>query len=240
MDDTISSRPVANAALEAAALAYTQTRSQADLERVVEAGAPLVRHYAAALARKAKPDDCIQAGYEGLLKAAGRYDPAREVLFATYASYWIIGEIRRELRREATFVLPGWLVDLQYRIKRKSDELRQESGSEPDLPELAAALNIAEAGIVEALTAGQVPFAEIDLRQIRSLSYRSFELPLEDRITLHRAVERLGDLPRKVISRIFYGGKTQAETAAELGLYQRRVSRILKRALRDLKQDIDQ
>ncbi|MDA8096295.1 MAG: sigma-70 family RNA polymerase sigma factor [Clostridia bacterium] len=213
--------------LESAVQTYLIDRNEERLRRVVESGSQLVHHFARLFSGNGPPDDLVQAGYEGLLKALRRFDPERNVKFVTYASHCIMGEIRHELRREASFDRPGWVFDLQARIHRASDKLLQRSGEPPGLEAIAEAVNIRKEGVQEALRAGSVSLDELDLSRIRRIRYESFQLPIEDRIAVRQAVEHLNGLQRRVVYLIFYQDLTQAQAARKLGISQRRVSRLL-------------
>jgi RNA polymerase sigma-32 factor len=64
-------------------------------EKIVEACLPFVVSIALEYRRWGVPlEDIIQQGNLGLLKAASKFDPARECRLATYAAYWIRAEIR--------------------------------------------------------------------------------------------------------------------------------------------------
>lgn len=217
--------------LEAAVRSYRESGTEAALERVIRAGEGLVIHFAGLYSRGRIDEDLKQAGYEGLLKALKRYDPAKNVLFATYAAHCIMGEIRRELKRRRAFRVPEWLSELQAAIVGATEELIREKGAEPGLKEIAEKVNLTEAGIVEAMQAGAVSLDQIDLTRLRSLRYESFKLPLEDRIAVRMALERLDELPRKVLLLTFYQGLTQQQVAQKLGLNQRKVSRLLGKGL---------
>lgn len=224
--------------LERAIRDYLNARAPEALERIVRYGKPLVNYFASLYSPGNRDEDLEQAGYEGLLKAVKRFDPAREVLFVTYASHCIIGEVRRELRRRSVFKVPQWLTTLQAAVIRATDELLQENGTMPTLPEIAAKVNVSEAGIVEAMQAGALSLNEIDFNSIKSLRYESFKLPLEDLLTVRMALEKLGELPRKVLTLIFYQDMTQSQVAAQLGTNQRRVSRILNRGLATMRKAV--
>jgi RNA polymerase sigma-B factor len=142
-----------------------------------------------------------------------------------------MGEIRRELKRRRAFRVPGWLSELQAAIVRATEELIREKGAEPGLKEIAEKINLTEAGIVEAMQAGAVSLEQIDISRLRSLRYESFKLPLEDRIAVRMALERLDELQRKVLLLTFYQGLTQQQVAQKLGLNQRKVSRLLGKGL---------
>jgi len=217
--------------LEAAVRSYRENGTEAALERVIRAGEALVIHFAGLYSRGRIDEDLKQAGYEGLLKALRRFEPAKNVLFATYAAHCIMGEIRRELKRRRAFRVPEWLSELQAAIVGATEELIRENGAEPGLKEIAERINITEAGIVEAMQAGAVSLDQIDLTRLRSLRYESFKLPLEDQIAVRMALERLDELPRKVLTLTFYQDLTQEQVAQKLGLNQRKVSRLLGKGL---------
>lgn len=222
--------------LETAANKYHLNPSQDNLHKIMEAGHSLVCHFARLYAGETPLDDLIQAGYEGLIKAAGRFDPGRQVLFATYASHYIMGEIRHQLRREASFDRPGWLAELQTKIYRVIEEQTDKNGQPPNLDQIAREINIREDGVLQILRAGRVSLGELKLSRITHQHYESFQLTIEDRITLQQAMCRLGELQRKVIYLVFYMDLTQTQAAQELGIGQRRVSRLLKRGLALLNQ----
>ena len=213
--------------LETAVEIYLKTGEIDALEQVVEAGSGLVHHYARLYAGGRNDEDLSQAGYEGLLKALRRFDPGRNVLFATYASHCINGEIRRELRKRKAFKLPEWISNLQNKITAATEVLIQEKGRFPSLGEIAERINVQEDGIVQAMQAGSVSMDEVDISQVRNLRYESFKLPIEDEITVRMTMERLSALQKKVLKLTYYKDLTQAQIAVELGINQRQVSRVL-------------
>jgi RNA polymerase sigma factor (sigma-70 family) len=87
------------------------------------------------------------------------------------------------------------------------------------------------------MKAGLVPLAEIDLEKIEHI--QSFHLALEDKIALEQAMDKLGALQKKVLNALFYRGLTQQQVADELGISQRRVSRVKRVALGLLQELID-
>ena len=225
--------------LEAAIAAYIAARSPEHLRRVVEAGTGLVYHFAGLYSHGGRRDDLSQAGFEGLLKAAHRFDPRRGVSFATYAGHCIMGEIRHQIRKEASFDRSGRVAELQIRINETIDEYFKSTGEVPDLAFIARAVNVREDGVVQAMRAGRVPLEEVDLSKIQSLRYESFRLPIEDRIALEQAVNKLSSLQRKVIGLLYYRELTQEQAAVELGISQRKVSRLLHKSLHQLAQCLD-
>ena len=69
-------------------------------DRLIKAFLPFVVSIAIEYRRWNTPlDDIIQQGCVGLLRAAKRFDPDREVRLVTYAAYWIRAEIRDHVMR---------------------------------------------------------------------------------------------------------------------------------------------
>ena len=198
------------------------------------AGKPLVYHFANIYSGNRDSEDLIQAGYEGLLKALKRFDPGRGVRFVTFASHYIMGEIRHQLRREASFDRQGWVADIQSRIYRVMDDLLQKTGEPPSLEEIAEAVNIRKEGVIQALQAGRVSLETLDLNQFKHLYYENFKLPIEDQIAVRQALKRLNDMQRRVLYLIFYRDLTQQQVAKKMGIGQRKVSRLMHRGLQSM------
>ncbi|SFF92746.1 RNA polymerase sigma-B factor [Desulfotomaculum arcticum] len=222
-------QPSAN--IEAAMKAYLNAKNESTLDKLVSSGTGLVHYFAKIYAPGQSKEDLIQAGYEGLIKAAERYDRNRGVSFSTYAGHYIMGEMRHLIRREAAFDRPAWVADLQNKVNCVIEKHMQINGEPPSIAQIANELNVREEGVVQAMRAGWVSIEEIDISQIHSQRYASFTLPIEDRIALKIAMEKLSKMQRKVIEALFYQGMTQTETAEALGVNQRKVSRLLKRSL---------
>lgn len=220
--------------LEEAVLAFLNDKSEENLNRVFRAGRALVYHFGSLYSGNRLSEDLIQAGYEGLLKALKRFDPMKGVRFVTFASHYIMGEMKHQLRQEASFDRPGWVADIQSRIYRTMEELLQQTAEPPTLDEITEAVNIRKEGVIQALQAGRISLDDYDLLQFRHLYYENFKLPIEDKIAVKQAVKRLNDLQRRVIYLIFYRDLTQQQTAEEMGIGQRRVSRLMHRGLQSM------
>lgn len=198
------------------------------------AGRRLVYHFANRYAPgNLINDDVVQSGFEGLLKAAIRFDPERGVNFTTFASHYIMGEMRHYIRKEATFYRPGWIVDLQRMVNEAIEERLKATGEAPSLQEIAKSLNVSEEGVHQAMRVGWMSLEEIDLSKIQHL-YAGLPVPIEDLIAIKEAIKNLNELQRKVISLIYYRDMTQAEAAKRLGISQRKVSRVLQRSLGEM------
>jgi len=230
---------------------YATTRSPASLDQLVRDNQRLLHHVLKRFATADEPyEDLLQVANLGLIKAVQRFDPSKGVRFSTYAVPLIEGEVRHHLRDSLLLRQPRWVKRVYREIEDAVGVLTRRLDRPPQLAEIAAELNISEAGILEVLNV----YARIDLQglpgnytdggdrpvvdpgEVHSLHLASFSLPIEDRITLYDALDRLSAFERKLIYLLFFREFTQHEVAAALGLTQKKVSRESIKALARLKQ----
>jgi len=231
--------------------AYTETGSTATLDEIVRRNQNLLHHILKRFAYASDPyEDLLQVANLGLIKAAQRFDAERGVRFSTYATAIVDGELRHHLRDSLLMKQPRWVKKVYQEIQAKSTELMHKLGRPPEVSELARALNINEAGILEVMSlyaridlhSRNEPFAPGELdegadpRMVHSLRRESFALPIEDRIALYDALDKLSAFQRRLVYLLFFKELTQTEVADELGLTQKKVSRESIKALGRLKQ----
>ncbi len=75
---------------------------------------------------------------------------------------------------------------------------------------------------------------------VHSIRQASFALPIEDKITLYAALDRLSAFQKRLIYLLFFKDLTQSEVAQEMGLTQKKVSRESIKALGRLKEVMGQ
>ena len=146
-----------------------------------------------------------------------------------------MGEIRHELRDRGLYKIPEWLKTLQGKIIQATEDLYQQKMEMPTVREIAEKVNVTEEGIGEAMLAGCINVDELDLSKLRHLRYESFKLPIEDVINVKMSLEKMDELQQEVIKLIYYQGLTQEEAAHQLGINQRKVSRILDKSLNEMR-----
>src|SRR5262245_56770869 len=73
-------------------------------------------------------DELMSAGYEGLVEAAIRFEPARGVRFNTFAYYRIRGAVLDSIR--AMGRLPRRAYEKQMQLERASDETSEAAAEE--------------------------------------------------------------------------------------------------------------
>lgn len=232
--------------------AYAVTRALELRDRIVLSHMGLVKsiaaHYAPSLGQR---DDLEQVGCVGLIKAVERYDPSLNVPFEAYARTVVAGEIFHYLRDLAPVLrVPRWYRTLNRRLHESHDRLIMTLGHEPSLEELATDMNIAVDGVKEILRLrdsynlmslsekGDVADDPPRFDAIKSTRHQTFRLPIEDRIVLDKALERLAAFERRVVELFFYKDLTQTEIAKRLGFSQKHISRTLASTLRKLKEDL--
>ena len=215
---------------------------------LVELHLPLVRYFARRYAGRGEPmDDLVQVASLGLLKAIDRFEPARGLEFSTYASPTVLGEIRRHFRDRtwAVHVARG-LQELTTEVGGVVAELTHELGRAPSVPELATRLKQPEERVLEALeclsahTAHSLdaPTGE-DFTLGDSLGGEDGGLTdVEMHESLTPALAKLPDRERQILQLRFYGNLTQSQIAAQLGISQMHVSRLLARTLARLREEL--
>jgi RNA polymerase nonessential primary-like sigma factor len=81
--------------------------------------------------------DLVQEGYIGLLRAAKRFDPDRDIRFSTYARWWVRAQMTRAIDHTGRPVrLPGCAVE-QTRNLRKAIKRFEDMGVEYNVSDLA-------------------------------------------------------------------------------------------------------
>lgn len=161
-------------------------------------------------------EDLFRPGYLGLMNAVYNFDLSHGKAFREYATNLIKGEIRHHIRDQVKREpVPRWMRDLNRRIEIAEARLLRETGKLPTLSQLSDAVNITEEGLAEifkareamsyvSLTAQQRendPVYEIDISRIRSKQPEAF--PVEYRIRLASALEKLADLQQYLLHGLF-------------------------------------
>ena len=97
-------------------------------------------------------EDLLQEGYQGLIKAAERFDPSRGFKFGTYAMWWIRQYMRRATQEQTRVInIPVWLSDRISKIKKHICIYRAKHGQLPSFQELSDIIGLKVAQIEEAL-----------------------------------------------------------------------------------------
>lgn len=213
---------------------------------------PLVEHCVRRFRGRGEDhEDLVQVGMVALLLAIDRFDPARGLQFTSFAAPTIQGEVRRWFRDKGWAVrVPRRLQELRARVSTLSAELVQELGRSPTTAELATALGCTVAEVVECReSAGAYTTTSLDAQDADpgASAARAALLASEDgalvdvvvRESVRPLLERLPPREKRILLLRFYAGLTQSQIAAETGLTQMQVSRVLSRTLADLRAALD-
>ena len=157
----------------------------------------------------------------------------------------IIGEIRRYLRDNNTIRVSRSLRDIAYKAIYARERYRKEYLKEPEIEDIASRIGIDKEQIVYAMDAIQSPVSLFEpvyteggdtLYVMDQISdKKNKEENWVEKIALKEAMERLSEREKNIIRMRFYDGKTQMETAEEIGISQAQVSRLEKNALKSMK-----
>lgn len=194
-------------------------------------------------------EDLMQAAYLGLVKAVQGFDPSFERDFLSYAVPTVAGEVKRHFRDFGWTIRPPRRVqELQSQISRASSELCQALHRSPKTGEVADHLSVDIDSVIEALAAdGCFTPASLDIALGEDgstslgdlLGYDDADMGrAEARMMLAPAVRGLGARDRHILELRFFRGWTQAQIAADIGVTQMQVSRLLSRILSDLRTEL--
>jgi RNA polymerase sigma-B factor len=213
--------------------------------RLVEMHLPLVEYLARRFAGRGEPlDDLVQVGTIGLIKAVDRFDTERGVEFSTYATPTVVGEIKRHFRDKGwTVRVPRRLQELRASLTSATAELTHELNRAPTVAELAVHLKIGEEEVLEGLeSANAYTAVSLEAGDGEGLSvadtlgeYDQALEGVEYRESIKPLLESLPPRERKILLLRFFGNLTQSQIAAELGISQMHVSRLLARTLTQLR-----
>ena len=193
-------------------------------------------------------DDLFQVGCIGLMKAIDNFDISQNVRFSTYGVPMIMGEIRRYLRDNSTIRVSRSLRDTAYRVLQAREALMAEDQHEPSVEQIAQYLGLPREEVVIAMDAVVDPISLYEplydqagdsvsiMDQVRDTA--NTDEHWLDRLSLKEAIGKLDPRQRKILAMRFYQGKTQMETAAEIGISQAQVSRLEKGAIACIKREM--
>ena len=190
-------------------------------------------------------NDLFQIGCIGLIKAVDNFDTSFGVQFSTYAVPLISGEVRRFIRDSTSVRIARSIRDTAYRILKFKDEYIMKYGIEPKNDEICKELEITDYDLELALNSlkdttsiyepiyndgGDTIYLVDQIADVKNTN--------EDRdslISLKRALLKIKERERNILTDRYIVGKTQSEIATELGVSQAQVSRLEKTAIKNVK-----
>lgn len=194
--------------------------------------------------RGAEPDDLYQLGCVGFLKALKGFDFEFGTQFSTYAVPKIAGEIRRFLRDDGSVKVSRSIKERAQVIRNARCRLEQKLGRSPTLSELTDETGIAPEDIAVCETATtateslQRETGEDGFTLENVLGDYLQEERMIEQVALREAIRQLEDKERMVILLRFYRGLTQQAAAKIMNVSQVQVSRLEKRAIEHLREQL--
>ncbi|UTR17081.1 RNA polymerase sporulation sigma factor SigF [Salipaludibacillus sp. LMS25] len=193
-------------------------------------------------------EDLFQIGCIGLIKSVDKFDLSFDVKFSTYAVPMIIGEIQRFLRDDGTVKVSRSIKETANHIRKMSDELAKTFGRVPTIQEIAEKLDISPEEVVFAQEANR------QLASIHETVYENDGDPITildqisdendtkwfDKIALKDEIDRLSEREKLIIFLRYYKDQTQSQVADRLGISQVQVSRLEKKILIQLKEQLNE
>lgn len=156
------------------ALAWRDEGDERSLHKLIDAYGRLVVSTASKFRNYGLPSaDLIQEGMMGLLHAANRFEPERDLRFSTYASWWIRSSMQDFVLRNWSIVRTGTTSSqksLFFNLRRLRSKIEEQSGQPLDAEgreEIADTLGV---------SVGEVESME----QRLSLAYESLNATLKD------------------------------------------------------------
>ena len=245
------------------ALRWKEKHDQAALHRIAMAHMRLV----IAMAGKFRyfglsMSDLIQEGHIGLLEAAARFEPERQVRFSTYATWWIRASMQDYILRNWSIVRGGTSSAqkaLFFNLRRLRARLAQNGApiSNHDVySEISSALGVSEADVAMMDSRLSAPDTSLNAPVVDDGSGSSDKMdflrsndPLQDEVVgeaideerrsgwLRAALHVLNERELKSIRerRLTDDGATLESLGTRLGISKERVRQIENRALEKLR-----
>lgn len=195
--------------------------------------------------------DLINEGNLGLIEAAKRFDPGRNVKFISYAVWWIRQAIIHALTRSSrAYHLPQKLSDKISEMKRKQAQLKTDLGRDPDREEIAKKMGITveEVEDLELLDGKDISLSDTyfdEEREIEEKIEDSLSPSVEYQIIKNSIQEQIRELlqgldeKEKYVLQLRFGleddkPRTLQEIGDKMGLSRERVRQIEQKAMRKL------
>ena len=201
----------------------------------------IVRRY---VGRGVEQDDLYQLACLGFLKAVRGFDGDYGTQFSTYAVPKIAGEIRRFLRDDGTVKVSRSVKEQAVRLRQLQSRMETELGREVTVSELAEAAGISVEEVAMCEQAAQS--ADSLQREVGEdgsalgelLGDDGIEEQVTTKLALREAMAALPEREARVIALRYGRCLTQQQCARILGVSQVQVSRLERRAVERMREQL--
>jgi RNA polymerase sigma-B factor len=219
-------------------------------DALIEQFLPLARSLARRYHRSSEPfEDLLQVASLGLVKAVDRFDARRGHAFASFAVPTILGELKRYFRDCGWSVhVPRGPQERALKVEDAQQRLTGKLGRAPTVYEIAEFLEMSTEEVLEAIDAAGAyeslsldaprPTADGDSGTYgEALGSEDDRYELVDAdVSIAAAIRYLPARERHVLHLRFVEDMTQTQIAAQIGVSQMQVSRLLRRAIAQLRE----
>lgn len=201
----------------------------------------IVRRY---VGRGVEQDDLYQLACLGFLKAVRGFDGDYGTQFSTYAVPKIAGEIRRFLRDDGTVKVSRSVKEQAVRLRQLQSRMETELGREVTVSELAeaAGISVEEVAMCEQATQSadslQREVGEDGSALGELLGDDGIEEQVTTKLALREAMAALPEREARVIALRYGRALTQQQCARILGVSQVQVSRLERRAVERMREQL--
>ena len=244
------------------AIRWAEQQDQQALHQLTSAHMRLVIAVSAKFRRYGLPmSDLVQEGHVGLLEAAARFDPHREVRFSTYATWWIRASIQDYILRNWSIVRGGTssgqksLFFNLRRLRAKITTADKNINNQDLYLELSKAIGVSvkDVATMDSRLSGpdislNMPLSTEEDSGSERQDFLESDAPLPDEMVsgiidgekrsqwLQSALGVLNERELKIVNRrrLSEEGATLEELGGELGISKERVRQLENRALQKL------
>lgn len=228
---------------------YAKNGDKSALNELIEVNLPLVSAISKKfLNRGYEYEDIFQIGCIGLVKAVNNFDEKYNVKFSTYAVPMILGEIKRFIRDDGIIKVSRSVKNTAKKLHYDREALTKQLNRDPTIEELSKYSGVEVEDIVFASeSANSLQYLYDTIHQddgapvllIDKLSGNLDEdNEMIDRIALKEALKNLDVKSRQIIMLRYFKDKTQVQVAKMMGISQVQVSRIEKKVLKIMKENL--
>jgi len=233
-------------------VSYRENGDERAFAELTERYMPLASRLASRYRHTDEPmDDLVQVANMALLKAIQRFDLERETAFSSYAVPTILGELKRYFRDHSWSVhVPRDLQERAAKVNKAIDALSRKLSRPPSVKEIGEKLALSLEEVLEAMQAAQAfdatsldaerPGEDGDRMSLGASigdEDAGYEL-VEYGASIQGTLKGMDQRTREVLQLRFVRDLTQAEIAEQIGVSQMHVSRIIRRAVSELREAV--